>query len=478
MTVSNGDSGRATGAGRLPDGYSIALNRHVRERDGGRTLVGGTPTRVVYLAEEAVELISDGRLRVRDARSEVLGTNLLEAGMADPVLDDLPEVDASGVTFVIPVYDRPMGLQRLLASIGPRERVIVIDDASRDADAIAAVTATYRAELVRLPKNGGPAAARNEGLRRALTPFVAFVDSDVVLEPFAVATLLRHFSDPAVAMVAPRVVGARHGATTSWISRYEHARSSLDLGPHPSIVRPRAPVAWLPGACIVARVAALGDGFSPDMRVGEDVDLVWRLAARGWRIRYEPSVHVEHEHRDSVREWLRRKAFYGTAADRLTRDHGLDVAPAVLAPWSAAVVIALLAQRRWSVPAALAVTGAAALRVSAKLRQSRDPLRLSALLTLHGALAAMWQALGLMLRHWWPLSAASSLVSKRARRAVAIAMLVDSVVEYRRLSVRLDPVRFALARRLDDLAYGGGVWYGALRGRSVRALLPDIRRSR
>jgi mycofactocin glycosyltransferase len=26
------------------------------------------------------------------------------------------------------------------------------------------------------------------------------------------------------------------------------------------------------------------------------------------------------------------------------------------------------------------------------------------------------------------------------------------------------------ARRLDDLAYGGGLWYGALRARSARAL--------
>jgi len=34
------------------------------------------------------------------------------------------------------------------------------------------------------------------------------------------------------------------------------------------------------------------------------------------------------------------------------------------------------------------------------------------------------------------------------------------------------PVRFIVARRLDDLAYGAGLWWGALRSRSPRALLP------
>jgi hypothetical protein len=33
-------------------------------------------------------------------------------------------------------------------------------------------------------------------------------------------------------------------------------------------------------------------------------------------------------------------------------------------------------------------------------------------------------------------------------------------------------VRFALARRLEDVAYGAGLWAGALRARDPRALLP------
>ena len=41
------------------------------------------------------------------------------------------------------------------------------------------------------------------------------------------------------------------------------------------------------------------DGFDPELRLGEDVDLVWRLDAAGWRCRYEPSVSVFHSSQSS-----------------------------------------------------------------------------------------------------------------------------------------------------------------------------------
>ncbi|WP_255447544.1 hypothetical protein [Schumannella sp. 10F1B-5-1] len=36
-------------------------------------------------------------------------------------------------------------------------------------------------------------------------------------------------------------------------------------------------------------------------------------------------------------------------------------------------------------------------------------------------------------------------------------------------------MHFGVARRLDDLAYVAGVWWSALRGRSLAALKPDLR---
>jgi hypothetical protein len=58
-----------------------------------------------------------------------------------------------------------------------------------------------------------------------------------------------------------------------------------------------------------------------------------------------------------------------------------------------------------------------------------------------------------------------------------MAALVDAGIELARTDARLDPVRFTVLRRLDDLAYGAGVWFGVIRGRSLRALIPKILRT-
>ncbi|MEJ1230979.1 MAG: hypothetical protein WDM88_10725 [Galbitalea sp.] len=67
----------------------MRLNRTVTVRDGGRSLIGGSPTRVLYLTDLARELMPGDSLTVRDAASSALADRLLEAGMADPVLESL-----------------------------------------------------------------------------------------------------------------------------------------------------------------------------------------------------------------------------------------------------------------------------------------------------------------------------------------------------------------------------------------------------
>ncbi|MCS5733664.1 mycofactocin biosynthesis glycosyltransferase MftF [Herbiconiux daphne] len=488
----------------LPVGTVVRLGRRVRVKDGGRALIGGAPTRVLYLTSAASGLFDGRELTVRDRATAVLADRLLETGIADPVVGSLPSGDPTQVTYVIPVRDRPAQLDRLLHALvvsGPSgsadsadplgsgdaggaaphtvgARVIVVDDASVDVEAMRAVARAHGARLVELAENVGPAGARNAGLQLVTTPFVAFVDSDVVAHPEAVAAMLPHFADARVALVAPRVLGLPGDRGLNWIGRYEDARSSLDLGGDPAIVRQRARVSWVSSTFLLGRVDALADGFSADMRVGEDVDLVWRLADAGLRVRYEPAATVWHEHRTALVTWMARKAFYGTGAHPLAERHPHDIAPAVLAPWSAAVVAALLAQRRWSVPVALGISAVTVWRLAAKLSKSGHPVRVAAGLTASGLLASLVQAMALLLRHWWPAVAIGCLFSARLRRAVLVAHLVDVAIEHRRTRVRLDPVRFALLRRLDDLAYGAGVWVSALRGRSWGALLPDLRRRR
>ncbi|MEV7978152.1 mycofactocin biosynthesis glycosyltransferase MftF [Streptomyces sp. NPDC086519] len=459
----------------LPRGFVVELDRHARVVDGGRALLGGHPTRLLRLTPRARRLLDGRSLRVRDAASALLADRLLDTGLAHPVADSLPAPADPRCTVVVPVRDRPRQLARLLRSIGTDHPVIVVDDASRHPAAVAAVTAAHGARLVALTANVGPAGARNAGLRLVTTPYVVFADSDVVLDPDTVPTLLRHFADPRVAMAVPRITGLP-GPAASWIERYENSRSSLDLGARPAPVRPGTPVSWASSACVVARVDALGEGFDAGMRVGEDVDLCWRLVAEGRRVRYEPAVRAAHEHRARLGDWLRRKAFYGTGAQPLAERHPESVAPVVLAPWSVAFAAALLCGRRWSAPAAAGVLGVVTVRIARKLGGTRYPYRLAVRLTGNGALATLAQTGALLTRHWWPLTAVGCALSHRVRRATAVAALADVALEYRHDQATLDPLRYGLARRLDDLAYGAGVWFSALRARSVAALLPRVTR--
>ena len=457
----------------LPLGFVVELDRHTRVVDAGRALLGGFPTRLLRLTPKARRLLVGRTLPVRDPASALLADRLLDTGMAHPVVDTLPLPPDPRYTVVVPVRDRPRQLGRLLRSIGTHAPVIVVDDASRRPAAVAEITAQHGARLVALPANVGPAGARNAGLRLVTTPYVVFADSDIVLDPDTVPTLLRHFADPRVAMAVPRITGLPATART-WIERYENARSSLDLGAHPASVRPGTPVSWASSACVVARVDALADGFDECMRVGEDVDLCWRLVEEGRRVRYEPAVRAAHEHRVRVGDWLLRKAVYGTGAQPLARRHPEYIAPAVFAPWSMAFAAAVLAQRRWSLPAAGAVLGVVTVRIARKLDATAHPYRSAVQLTANGALATLAQTSALLTRHWWPLTALGCTLSRRVRRATAVAALADIALEYRRDQATLDPVRYGVARRLDDLAYGAGVWLSALKGRSTAALRPRV----
>jgi len=462
---------------RLPMGFAVRLASGTKVADGGTTLFGSTTGRLLYLSPSAVDALDGDLLRVVDETSETLARTLLDRDMAHPTWDgtrpdDDPD-DLALVTVVVPVRDRPQQLRRLLAELSTMLRVVVVDDGSTDQTTVARVALESDAMLVRHPVSRGPAAARNAGLAATHTPFVAFVDSDVVPEPGWVTALLRHFDDPTVGIAAPRVLGTEAGDGGSWLHRYEAVRSSLDLGPSPALVRPHGRVAYVPSAALMVRRAAWTAGFDESMRVAEDVDLVWRTVADGWRVRYEPQAVVRHEHRTDVRNWLGRKAFYGTGAALLAERHGDAVAPMVLTPWTAALAGTLLTQRWWSVPVGVAVYAGTTVNVSRRLRRSRRPLVTAASMTVVGAVATGYQTASALTRHYWPVAAVAAVVSPRARRALLLAAVVDGVLDYRRTRPALDPVRYIAARRLDDLAYGAGVWYGALRARSPRALLPS-----
>jgi mycofactocin system glycosyltransferase len=459
----------------LPPRWRLRLDPGTRRIDGGTVLVGGAPLRLLRLNAAGAAVVDGWEAGAEvgpSAAGQRLARRLLDAGIAHPVPTPTPLAATGDVTAVIPVHPDASQLEMTLASLGPVAGAIVVDDATGDPE-VARLAADHAADPVVLDANGGPSVARNAGWRLAATEVVAFIDPSCTAEPGWIDALLPHFDDPEVVAVAPRITTRVEPALPPLLQAYERARPSLDRGAAESVVRPRSRVPFVPTTALLVRRDALDavDGFDEALRVGEDVDLVWRLVERGGTVRYQPGVEVAHGSRTSARAWLDQRRSYGRSAAALAARHERAVAPLTVSAWTAGA---------WALvglgfPAAgLAVAAGSSAALGPKLRGLAHPWpeagRLAGLGHLYGGRAVA----DAVRRAWWPLALAAAVVSRRARRAVLAAAVVPLLVEWVQDRPAIDPARWVAVRLADDVAYGAGVWSGCLRAGSWAALAPDL----
>jgi mycofactocin system glycosyltransferase len=368
---------------------------------------------------------------------------LVEAGAAHPL--PVPR-SADDVTVVIPVRDRAEQLDRCLAALGAAD-VLVVDDGSTDAAAVATVCGRHRARLIRRP-NGGPAAARNTALPLLHKEIVAFLDSDCVPPPHWLEQLRGHLDDPAVAAVAPRVTGG--------------LRSPLDLGPHPGLVRPGAPVSYVPTAALLVRRSALTP-FDESLRYGEDVDFVWRLVEQGWQVRYDPRVLVHHEEPARLADRLLRRFRYGGSAAPLAARHPDAVTHLVVPPWPTVAVVAVLAGHPLVAAAAAGVT---VQRLERHLHEPAASVRVTG-----RAIAGTAQGLGRALSLVGPFGWLAGWRRPQLLALLALPLVVEQLERRPDAAV----ARYVGEGLLEQAAYGAGLVVGCLRHRTLRPLLPRTR---
>jgi mycofactocin glycosyltransferase len=456
----------------FPAGFGLAADADLRIVAGGRVLIGGSPTRLIRLRPRAAAMTA-GWLRgdpVADRRADRgVARRLVSAGVLHPRptagAPDMP------VSAVVPVRDRPEALSRLLGSLRALP-CVVVDDCSTDGLEIEKVARDAGAEYVRLAHHSGAAAARNAGLSKVRSPLVAFVDSDVVVPEGWLDNLVGHFGDPKVAMVAPRIV-VNDGPGV--LQRYEAVRSPLDLGEREGRVAPATRVAYVPSAAVVLRRAAASSRcFDERLATGEDVDLVWRLVAAGWDVRYVPSVRVVHSPEIRPIPWLVRRAAYGSSAGPLALRHGDAVAPARVTP-AVAATWALVAAGHPLAAATVAATSTA--RLASRLTGIvDDPVAAALRLSVEGTARSVAPTVAGLTRVWGPLLVLA-LSLRRVGRARALAAGTLAIGAARGLRSRPDgmgPLTYAGLRLADDLSYGTGVWWGCWRARTLRPLVPAV----
>ncbi|NBC31499.1 MAG: mycofactocin system glycosyltransferase [Alphaproteobacteria bacterium] len=477
--------------------YRLAAGLEIVRQESGGLLFSARPLVALRLNPIGLALVSalstdDGRSAADIARavpdlSPVDAAAFLDGLAGRRLVERAPPAPAAwpSVSVIVAAHGRPAGTRDCILSLlgldYPGEvEIIVVDDASEPP--LASALAGLPVRLMRLDRNVGQSAARNLAAAEATGALLAFTDNDCLAGPAWLRDLVPWFDDPETAAVGGRVAAPPPDGA---VARFEAVRSPLDMGATGSTVGPREAVAYLPTCNLLVRRDALlaGGGFARDMRVGEDVDFVWRLLQAGGRARYVPAGAITHDHRVRLGALLARRADYGSSEAALQERHPeagrIQYLPrAGLAGLIALAVVPVF----W--PAALALIALALTLVGAELagkaRRLRGlglsvPLRPLAAAMLRGHGAGLYHLGRDVTRYYGVPLLLLGLVWLPLLPVVGLLMLVPPVADHRRLRPGVSLPAFAGLFWLEMAAYQWGVWRGCLAWRRWRPLLPALR---
>ena len=197
------------------------------------------------------------------------------------------------VCVIIPAWNAEATIARAVVSALAQPEVgevVVVDDASSDATARCATGAddgSGRLRVLRQPRNGGPAAARNVAIGASISPFLAILDSDDFLLPGRFARLL---AIPGWDAIADNVafIGEDRAADfdPATLRHFDTPPQQLSLagfvrGNQTIANRPRAELGFIKPVLRRSFLAAHRLDYDETLRLGEDYALYTRILARG-----------------------------------------------------------------------------------------------------------------------------------------------------------------------------------------------------
>ena len=215
-------------------------------------------------------------------------------------------IQGERVSIIVPTFNgaRRIGacLRALLKQDSRRQfEIVVVDDGSTDNTA-AVIMEFADVRLIR-QANAGPAAARNRGAREATGSIILFTDDDCVPEPDWMEQMLVCFRDG-------EVVGAKgvyRTRQTGLIARFVQ----IEYEDRYRLVARQTDIDFIDtysAAFRRHRFLEMG-GYDTSFPVAcaEDVELSYRMSARGWKMRFAQGAIVYHTHPDKLSAYLRKK---------------------------------------------------------------------------------------------------------------------------------------------------------------------------
>jgi glycosyltransferase involved in cell wall biosynthesis len=210
------------------------------------------------------------------------------------------------VSVIIPTWNGAAKIERCLSALrnqdfGRRFEIVVVNDGS--IDNTPDVLARHNEIRVITQSNAGPAAARNRGSRAASGDIIVFTDDDCEPLPNWLTDMIRPFTDPEV-VGAKGVYRTRQSSIVARFVQLEYEDRYRLLARRPTIDF----IDTYSAAFRRDRFLEMG-GYDTSFPVAcaEDVELSYRMSARGWRMVFAPEAKVYHQHPDSLAAYVRKK---------------------------------------------------------------------------------------------------------------------------------------------------------------------------
>ena len=232
-------------------------------------------------------------LTTSDSRGDAPEPDVVTAGS-----HTVPSViGPAALTVVIPTRDRAEWLARCLAALAPQAGalggVIVVDSASRSTE-IEPVARAHGARYLR-EEVAGASRARNRGWREATTPYVVFLDDDLLVRPGWADSLAGAAAHHDVAFVTGRVALPEGSSDPTGFALIDHGEPRMLDAQTCGVLGGTANL--LVSRDALAAVGGFDERLGPGrwLSAGEDLDLLDRLVERGLTGWYEPAAVVDCE---------------------------------------------------------------------------------------------------------------------------------------------------------------------------------------
>ncbi len=392
------------------------------------------------------------------------------------------------VTVIIPVYNRADDMRSCLESLFkvdyPLEKleIIVVDDNS--SDTTVETVKTYPVKLIAQPKNLGQSAARNAGVFAAQGEIIAFIDSDCIAGASWLRELTPYFDDPRNALVGG-YVDSYYRETR--LDRYEEANSALNMGGKFVTGSGKESDFYVPTCNMLVRKEAYlkVGGLDETMRVGEDVDLCWRLKEDGYRLVYVPKGTIEHKHRNRFFETFKRRFDYGVSEPTLYIKHQQIVKHF---PWQPAcmavlltIIIGLIGRSVLSIPLAMSVLFCdSIIHWATYQKQIGMPLQFRKVLgsTTEKHFNLIFYLTRHLIRYYLLVIVTTVIIFPPLLPAATTVILFPSLVEFARKKPRISFPVFLFYFLIEQAYYQAGVFTSCLKQKSFRPYRLKFRRTR